>query len=187
LPRKGPVSRPFSAAEPASRRSAARSGETGGGGGRAPAGAGFVPGGTGPYKTAADFTRRAGRTLGKRKGHYLLTARPAFGGRHVFTAVVGGAFTGRRFGRRGARLFFDGNCFGRGFPFSVSVSGGDYDLRLSLFYRLLLRGGGRGRGFLFYNDYFFDGARRRNRFFLPDILIVFLPLNEFHLGFLDVI
>jgi hypothetical protein len=76
------------------------------------------------------------------------------------------------------------------FSVGVSVPGGDYDLGLSLFYRLRRRnrsGGGRRYGFLFYNDHLFDGALGRNRFSYRGFAIAFLPLNEFYFGFLGVI
>jgi hypothetical protein len=151
----------------------------------------------GPYKPAAYLACCSGGTLGKRKRDHLLIPRVDFNHRGllVFSGVINGAFTGYRIGGRDAFLFLDEDCFDRRFIPSVSVSGGDYDLGLNFFYRLLYRNNGRrnryryrrGHGFLFYPDHHFGRVGGRNRFFPLSFLIVFLPLNEFYFGFLGVI
>jgi hypothetical protein len=201
LPRKIPGSRPFaaSAAEPSSalrftahpahyagRTQAARRIPPVAALG--PGRAGLIPGRAGAYEPAAYLACRAGRTLGDERDH-LLAASLAFnsGGFLVFSGIINGAFNGYRPGRRGAFRFPDGGCFCRGGIPGIPVPGGDYDLGLRLFYRLLRRSGGRRNGFLLYLDHLFDRVWERNRFFPLGFLIVFLPLNEFYLGFLGVI
>jgi hypothetical protein len=87
-----------------------------------------------------------------------------------------------------AFLFSDGGRrFDREVRFGISVLGSDYDLGLSLFYRLRHGNGRHRHGFLFYNDHLLDRIWGRNCFSPLSFPLVFLPLNEFYLGFLSVI
>ncbi|MDR2245349.1 MAG: hypothetical protein LBE17_01540 [Treponema sp.] len=80
-----------------------------------------------------------------------------------------------------------GRRFDSGVPLMISVPDSNYDLGLSLFHRLRHGNGRHRHGFLFYNNHLLDRIWGRNRFSPLSLPIVFLPLNEFYLGFLNVI